>query len=241
MGNDERPTDAIGRSGEAKRRIVVDMFDRIAPRYDTMNLLVSMGQTGLWRRRALAGLDLPAAARLLDVGCGTGSVPRFLRGRRPDVTVEGMDPSEAMLKRARELDGQTTYFCGDAAAIDRPDGHYQVVTTFYTTRNFADLRPALAEMLRVLAPGGTLLVLDSFPPTHRWVGAAQKAWLGHVVPWVVAPFTDADAYRYLGRSIEAHVKVEQLGQMLKELGCDEVSVGAFSFGAAHCVRARKGA
>lgn len=241
MGTDERPTDAIGRSGEDKRRIVVGMFDRIAPRYDTMNLLVSFGQTGVWRRRALAGLDLPTAARVLDVGCGTGSVPRFLWERRPDLVVEGMDPSEVMLAQARALDAHTTYFRGDAAAIDRPDGHYQAVTTFYTTRNFADLRPALAELLRVIEPGGSLLVLDSFPPTRRWVGAAQRAWLGHVVPWVVAPFTDADAYRYLGRSIEAHVQVDQLAQMLRDEGCDEVEIEAFSFGAAHCVRATKAA
>ena len=233
------PTHAVGLHGEDKRRVVVDMFDRIAPRYDTLNLLISLGQTGLWRRRALASLDLPSAARVLDVGCGTGSVPRFLGSRRPDLTVEGMDPSEAMLEQARELDPETAYFQGDVSAIDRPDGHYQVVTTFYTTRNFPDLRPALQEMLRVLAPGGRLLILDSFPPSNRWVGAAQRAWLGHVVPVVVAPFSDAGAYRYLARSIDAHVQVQELAEMLTDLGCEAVQVQQLSFGAACCVSARR--
>jgi len=237
MSHQVDPRDAIGLHGDDKRRIVVDMFDRIAPTYDTLNLLVSLGHTGLWRRRALATLDLPSAARVLDVGCGTGSVPRFLRTRRPDLLVEGMDPSSVMLQRARELDPDTTYFLGDAGAIDRADGHYQAVTTFYTTRNFADLEPALGEMLRVLSPGGTLLILDSFPPVNRWVGAAQRAWLGHVVPAAVAPFGDAGAYRYLAQSIDAHVQVTQLREMLRGLGCDEVVLQPFSLGAAHCVRA----
>jgi demethylmenaquinone methyltransferase / 2-methoxy-6-polyprenyl-1,4-benzoquinol methylase len=237
MGRRTDPTEAIGLRGEDKRRIVVDMFDRIAPRYDTLNHLVSLGQTGLWRSRALGMLDPPSGARVLDVGCGTGSVTRWMQQRRPDVTVEGMDPSAAMLERARELDPEATYFDGDAGNIDRPDGAFQAVTTCYTTRNFADLKPALVELLRVLEVGGTLLILDSFPPSNRFVGAAQRMWLGYVVPAIVAPFSDAEAYRYLARSIDAHVPAAQLGEMLRELGCDSVNVTALSFGAAHCIRA----
>lgn len=234
------PTDAVGLRGEDKRRIVVDMFDRIAPHYDTLNHLVSLGQTGLWRHRALATLDLPSGVRVLDVGCGTGSVTRWMQDRRPDVTLEGMDPSTVMLAQARELAPEATFFAGDAGHIDRPDGTFQAVTTCYTTRNFADLQPALAEMLRVLAVGGTLLILDSFPPGNRVVGAAQRFWLGHVVPALVAPFSDAKAYRYLARSIDAHVPVARLAQMLGELGCDDVTVTPLSLGAAHCVRAIRG-
>ena len=158
---------AVALRGEKKTRFVTSMFDSIADRYDLMNALLSFGMTSLWRKRAFRWLALSEGDRVLDVGCGTGWVPRFLHRRQEGLEIEALDVSPNMLQLAREKDSRTNYFEGDVANIEREDGSYDLVTTIYTLRNFPDRERSLAEMLRVLKRGGRLLILDAFPPRNR--------------------------------------------------------------------------
>jgi len=234
------PKTAAATKGEARRAYVRALFDRLAPRYDTLNLVISLGQTTWWRRRALSGLGLEAGARVLDVGTGTGWVARRLKKAYPGVAVEGIDSSEGMLAQARRRDPEGAYFEGDAAAIPRPDGSYDLVTTVFTTRNFHDLPAALREMVRVLRAGGRLLILDTFPP--RGPGpfrAASRLWLERVVPAIAAPFSDRESFEYLAETVRTHVSPDEIARTLRDLGCSEVRIEHYSFGTATRILAAK--
>jgi len=229
----------VGLQGDAKRRLVASMFDRVAPTYDTLNLVVSLGQTSLWRHKTLRGAQLAPGDRVLDVGCGTGSVPRWLRRRHAEIAIEGMDVSAGMLAEAARRDPAGVYFEGGAEAIPRPDGHYRLVTSFFTTRNFADMRAAVTEMVRVTEPGGALLLLDSFPLPDGPVARFHHLWMGRVVPWLVSAVADPEPYRYLADSIEAHVPPQTIAALLSEAGCATVQTRDFSFGAATLLSATR--
>lgn len=234
------PADAVALRGNEKRDVVRTMFDRIAPNYDLLNLIISLGQTTWWRKRALRGLGLTAGQRVLDVGCGTGWVVQFLRRRYPGVIGEGMDLSPRMLDEARRIDPDGNYFEGDVCELDRPDDTYDLVVTVFTSRNFPDLDKSVSEMMRVLKPGGSLIVLDSFPalPGSFW-GKLQRLWMRRIVPILVRPFADPKAYGYLAESIENHVAASQLAALCGEHGAREVRIDDYSFGSATRVMAFK--
>lgn len=235
------PTEAVAMRGEEKRAVVRHMFDTIAPSYDRMNLVISVGQTSWWRKRAFAKMNFGPNQRVLDVGCGTGIAVQKLKKQYPGMEVEGMDLSPGMLEEARKLDPDSTYFEGDVCSIDRPDAYYDTVITIYTSRNFPDLEGSVRDMMRVLKPGGTLLVLDSFPaPEGSLWGAFQSFWMGSVVPILVRPFSDPQAYSYLAASIQNHVSAETLGEICIAEGASSVDITPFSFGSATCVIATKG-
>jgi demethylmenaquinone methyltransferase/2-methoxy-6-polyprenyl-1,4-benzoquinol methylase len=226
--------------GEEKRTYVTALFNRLASRYDALNLLVSLGQTTVWRKRALRGFQLAREASVLDVGCGTGWVVRYLSRRYPDALIEGVDISPTMVEEARKRDSKCTYLVADVASIPRDDEVFDLVTTVFTTRNFPDLGVAIREMLRVLKPGGRLLILDSFPQNRRsawW--AIQRFWMRQIVPVIVRPFADPQAYKYLAESIESHVSVPALSALLLSSGAEKTEMDSYSFGSAWCIVAKK--
>ncbi len=233
------PADAAALRGDGKRAFVRDVFDRLAPRYDGLNLVISLGQTTLWRARAFSGLELRPGARVLDVGCGTGVSVRALRARYPGVRVEGLDLSEGMIEEARRRDPGGAYEVGDVTALPHGDAAFDLVTTVYTTRNFPDLDRALDELVRVTRPGGRVLVLDSFPPrAGSAFGALHATWLREVVPRLVAPFADRRSFEYLAESILRHVEPEELAARFRRRGCD-AEVRSYSLGAATRVLATR--
>eukprot|EP00899_Mesostigma_viride_P021174 jgi/Mesvir1/29058/Mv18366-RA.1 len=225
------------------------MFDKIAASYDLVNLFISLGQTTVWRVWALTGpaRQLEKRARVLDVGCGTGWVSWFLHRFFPSkqLDVEGLDCSRRMLERARRVDPDTKFVCGDVCdmkAAGMATGSFDMVTTVYTLRNFPDLERSLAEMFRVLRPGGRLLILDAFPPPPRsCMGVLLRFWLNAVLPRVAAMFSDAKAYAYLSTSIQRTVRAEEVARILQQLdGCvDPPTITYYSFGAAARLMATK--
>jgi demethylmenaquinone methyltransferase/2-methoxy-6-polyprenyl-1,4-benzoquinol methylase len=225
---------------EQKRDYVRGMFDALAPSYDRMNLVISVGQTTLWRKRALKGLPLGEGTRVLDIGTGTGWVVTYLRGKYPGTRVEGTDLSPGMLVEARRIDPEGEYFEADVCALPCEDETYDLLTTVFTTRNFPGLDDAVSEMMRVTKPGGQVLVLDSFPPPEgSFWGAFQAFWMSKVVPILVRPFADPNAYRYLAASIQNHVSADELAALFRAHGADQVEVSPYSFGSATRVLARK--
>lgn len=226
--------------GGAKREYVRSLFDNISPQYDFCRLLVFAGHTSLWYRRALRDLGLRAGDRILDVGCGTGESTRFLRQHYKGTRVDGMDLSPGMLSVARRHDPQGTYFEGDVTEIPRPDASYDLVLTAFTFRNFPDHEASMREMVRVLAPGGRLVILDHFYPqdSELWQ-AAYTTWMRKVAPTLVKPFVeDNTPYRYLAESIINQLSIPQFGELMSKCGAELIHADKYTGGAAARLIAR---
>lgn len=223
-------------TGDAKRTYVRTLFDRLAPRYDLLNQIVSLGQVPWWRWRALRRLRFAPGARLCDVGCGTGVVTRALRRRFPEAEVVGADLSPGMIEAAAARDPLGRYEVADVTRMAADPRRYDGIVTVFTTRNFPDLDEALDNLCGALAPGGQLLVVDTFRPVGpAWWRGLQAVWMRRVVPALVRPFADPRAFRYLGESILAHVTDDELVARLTQRGCRLAWRARYSFGTASAV------
>lgn len=182
--------------GDDKQRAVEAMFDRIAPRYDRLNRIISLGQDRRWRRHTVAALRLPAGATVLDLGCGTGDLCE-------DVTAAGyaavgVDFSAGMLTAAQT---RAPLVRADALTLPVPDASADGVVSGFALRNFVDLDRFFRECARVLRPGGRVAALETAEPTSPLLRAGHHLWFRRVVPLVGARLAhDAEAYQYLPRS-----------------------------------------
>jgi demethylmenaquinone methyltransferase/2-methoxy-6-polyprenyl-1,4-benzoquinol methylase len=188
-----------------ERKSVATMFDQVAPWYDAMNERMSLGLHRVWRRRTAAAL--PAGGRVLDLATGTADLAIALARR--GCTVVGVDLSAGMLALGRRKVGQAglaqaiTLLQGDVLALALPAGSFDAASNAFLLRNLADMRPALAEMARVVRPGGRLACLEiAYPQFAPW-RALFRLYFDHIVPWLGRRLTGAGpAYRYLPASLE---------------------------------------
>jgi len=196
-----------------KQRYVTTMFDLVAPSYDRFTRWFSYGMDRGWKAElvAEAAARAPGRATVLDAACGTGDVAlalsHALRGR--DTRVMGLDPSPGMLANRRDSPG-VTYVRGDLMALPSPGGSVDVVTAAYAFRNVPDHRAALAEVARVLVPGGVLLSLDFYRPEAEWWRRLFLHYLrlaGNLYGWMW--HGEAEAYGYIARSIAKYVTATQ--------------------------------
>jgi demethylmenaquinone methyltransferase/2-methoxy-6-polyprenyl-1,4-benzoquinol methylase len=199
------------RSSPSFEHDVQAMFTHIARRYDWFDHLVSGGSDYLWRPRALWALDRRRrerpTRRILDIGCGTGDLAVLAAHRFPHAQVIGEDFTRAMLARAAArndlpgLDGRVSF--GRASALRLPfrDGTFDVVMSAFVFRNLPRLPDAIAELRRVIAPGGTLLTLEITEPISPSFRALFHAYFDRVVPWLGVAVHSAGPYRYLPESL----------------------------------------
>lgn len=182
--------------GEEKQRLVRDMFDAIAPRYDLVNRIMTFRLDVRWRKRTVRDLDLPVGSRVLDLAAGTGDLCRDLgaAGLRPI----GVDLSFGMLAAAR-TDAPLVH--ADALRLPVPDAAVDGVTCGFALRNFVDLDAFLAEVGRVVRPGGRIALLEVSQPANPVMRFGHGVYFGKVVPRIGALLSDADAYRYLPESV----------------------------------------
>jgi ubiquinone/menaquinone biosynthesis methyltransferase len=205
---------------DGKRRYVRRLFATIADRYDFITIALSYGQDRRWKRRLISLASLQPADRVLDLACGTGDL-LFAAADRVDLAV-GLDITHRMLqlagaKRAAPL------VAGDMAALPFPDASFTVVTTGYGLRNVPDLRAAIAEIRRVLAPGGRLLSLDFNRPSNPVVRAAYLAYLTVVGSTLgFALHRDPDTYRYIPESIRRYPGAAGVARLLEAEGFGDV-------------------
>lgn len=199
--------------GEDKVRAVRAMFDTIAPRYDAVNKVISLGLDRAWRRRAVRALSLPAGSLLLDVACGTGDLCREASraGHRPI----GLDFAGEMLAHART---DAPLVQADALHLPARDGSIDGITCGFALRNVADLGELFDEFARVLRPGGRIALLDVHEPTNRVVRAGHHVWFHRIVPLIGGALSDRAAYRYLPLSTAYLPPSEQMVEMLRARG-----------------------
>jgi demethylmenaquinone methyltransferase / 2-methoxy-6-polyprenyl-1,4-benzoquinol methylase len=183
-------------TGEDKTRRVREMFDAIAPRYELVNRLITFGLDGHWRTRCVDALALPAGSVVLDVASGTGDlcVAAAQRGLRP----LALDLSAGMLS-VRRSPAPAVQCAAEALPIGY--GSVDGVVCGFALRNFTHLDAALAEMARVLRPGGRVALLEVGAPERPLTRACFDVWFSRVVPMIGGALSDTAAYRYLPASV----------------------------------------
>lgn len=222
---------------EHKHSFVRDMFDRIAPRYDLVNRLMTFGLDQRWRRQLLDALAVGPGERVLDLATGTGDIAQMAAERRASAV--GLDLSGGMLVGARRRNPAMCFVQGDGAALPLPDASVDVVTCGFALRNFSDLRAVLAECARVLRAGGRIGILEVDTPRSRLLRAGHALHFQHLVPRIGALLSDADAYRYLPASASYLPNDAELRALLEAVGFESVGKASHLAGAAQRVTATR--
>jgi demethylmenaquinone methyltransferase/2-methoxy-6-polyprenyl-1,4-benzoquinol methylase len=225
---------------------VRDIFDSIAPSYDLLNHLLSMGLDRRWWRRsarAFAGVLQNPQARVLDLCCGTGDMTAALLAQRPAAAepVTGVDFSAQMLDRARTkyTAANAVWVEADAMHLPFPDNSFDLVTSAFGFRNLTNYAAGLTEIHRVLKPGGRLGILECNQPDGL-SGAMYTLYFRHVLPIIGGLISgDRAAYRYLPASVARFPRPPQMLALLAEAGFTDCAWDAYLLRAAGLYRATK--
>ena len=223
---------AAGKTGQVEA-----MFDSIAPAYDTMNRLMTMGIDRSWRRKAVEMVASSAPRSILDVATGTGDFAIALAEAVPGATVTGIDLSGQMLAIGRRkvekasLDGRITLQKGDCLALPFADGSFDAITVAFGIRNFEDLDKGLSEMCRVLKPGGHLVILELTTPDRFPMKQLFSIYSKVVIPLLGKLLSkDKSAYRYLPDTIKVFPQGEVMKGVIARAGFSEVNFKRLTFG-----------
>jgi demethylmenaquinone methyltransferase/2-methoxy-6-polyprenyl-1,4-benzoquinol methylase len=214
-------------SGTLAPSDVRTMFDRIAPVYDLMNHVMSAGLDRRWRR-ITAEAVVRHGDRVLDACCGTGDLAvASLRAGAGDVV--GLDFSPRMLERARRKRPSVSWVEGDLLALPFGDASFDAATVGFGVRNVDDLPRALAELRRVLRPGGRVGILEITTPTGM-LASFYRVWFDRVVPLLGKVFRGGGAYTYLPASVRRFPGPAELTALVAEAGFTRVRCRAFAGG-----------
>jgi demethylmenaquinone methyltransferase/2-methoxy-6-polyprenyl-1,4-benzoquinol methylase len=224
-------------SPEAKRRFVRAMFDRIAPRYDAMNRLLTLGLDQRWRRAALEAVAVGPGDLVVDLACGTGDLCELAaqRGAR----VVGVDFAREMLRSAGRRRVGAALVQADAQALPLASASASAVTCGFALRNFVSLDAVLRECARVLRPAGRLALLEVDRPSAALVRAGHSLYFDHVVPRVGALLSDRAAYRYLPESTSYLPPEPELLARVARAGFRAVRKRSLLLGAAQLLTAER--
>ena len=206
-------------SGTLHSDEVRGMFDRIAPVYDAMNRVMTAGLDRSWRRLAVQAVVQPGD-RVLDACCGTGDLA--IAAEREGGVVTGLDFSPGMLERARRKSDTVTWVEGDLLALPFDDDSFDSATVGFGVRNVADLEAALAELRRVLRPGGRLAILEITQP-RGILKPFFSLWFDRIVPLLGKVVPGGKAYTYLPASVRRFPGAEDLRALMERHGFGDVS------------------
>ncbi|NIQ11103.1 MAG: bifunctional demethylmenaquinone methyltransferase/2-methoxy-6-polyprenyl-1,4-benzoquinol methylase UbiE [Gammaproteobacteria bacterium] len=214
-----------------KGRGIRDMFDRIAPRYDLLNRLLSLGIDRRWRRFAVRQLAIPEGGKVLDIATGTGDVALEI-GRQTDgsVTIVGSDFTQGMLVLGSEKIADSSYhqriLLVNAAceSMPHPSNIFDGITIAFGIRNVVDRQAGLEEMARVLKPGGRAVILEFATPRNSIFRAIYLFYFLRVLPWLGGLFSQKSAYQYLPDSVLEFPDRETFSSMMEDAGFENVQV-----------------
>jgi demethylmenaquinone methyltransferase/2-methoxy-6-polyprenyl-1,4-benzoquinol methylase len=221
---DSRPSrDSAQFAGQVNR-----MFDRIAGHYDAMNSVMTAGLHHRWRRRAADRAQLGPGDVALDVCCGTGDLAVELARRvAPDGRVVGCDFSEPMLDLARDkvggaAGGSVRFEWADALELPYGPDQFDAVAVGFGVRNLADLDRGLGEMVRVVKPGGRLVILEITTPSRPPLSTFYSLWFDRAVPLLGTVAGDRDAYTYLPESVRSFPSPLGLAEKMDAAGLSQI-------------------
>ncbi|NLZ18875.1 MAG: bifunctional demethylmenaquinone methyltransferase/2-methoxy-6-polyprenyl-1,4-benzoquinol methylase UbiE [Bacteroidales bacterium] len=218
---------------------IQQMFDGIAPGYDRLNHLMSLGVDRCWRRRAIRETVTPDWAQsILDIACGTGDFSLAVAKKmHPDSRVTGLDLSEGMLAVMRVkleragLAGRISCEQGGSEAMRFAEGSFDVAAISFGIRNSEHREAALREILRVLRPGGRIVILELSVPEGKFLRACYNLYFMHFVPWIGGLVSgDKAAYRYLPASVQRFPGRREWMATMERCGFAQVRHRAFTFG-----------
>lgn len=220
-----------------KKQQVAEMFDRIAFRYDFLNRFLSGGIDVYWRKKAIRQLLPYGPQTILDVATGTADMAILMTRHLFRARITGIDISTGMLEIGRQkiarlkLDGRVTLHTGDSEHIHFPDNSFDAVTVAFGIRNFENLEKGLSEMLRVLRPGGHLLVLEFSQPKRAGFRHLYEGYMRLVASPVGRLLSrNREAYQYLNASVRAFPEGKALVNVLDKTGYTETSFRPLSMG-----------
>ncbi|MBB4304625.1 demethylmenaquinone methyltransferase/2-methoxy-6-polyprenyl-1,4-benzoquinol methylase [Rhodobium orientis] len=228
---------------EGRRSRIRSVFQDIAPRYDLMNDLMSGGTHRMWKARfadmvkestaVAAAAERGTAARIVDLAGGTGDIAERIRARLPDADIFVCDPSTAMLSVAQQRPELTgTCIAAEGERLPFADASVDAVTLSFGLRNMTEPEGALAEVNRILVPGGQLFILE-FSQPEPWFAPVYRAFSRTVIPTLGAVVTqNRGAYRYLIESIAAFPDPKVVAASLTATGYARVDIKRLFFGVA---------
>ncbi|MBK9381874.1 MAG: bifunctional demethylmenaquinone methyltransferase/2-methoxy-6-polyprenyl-1,4-benzoquinol methylase UbiE [Chitinophagaceae bacterium] len=224
-------------SEKSKKQQVADMFDKIASRYDLMNRFLSARTDIGWRKKAIQKLKKDNPQHILDVATGTADMALMAYKMLKPAYITGIDISEGMLELGRkkiekeQLGDKIQLHVGDSETIKSAENTFDAVMVAFGVRNFENLEKGLTEMLRVLKPGGQLIVLEFSKPRSKAVKKFYNLYMGIVAPQVARWFKqNKEAYKYLNESAKAFPDRHLFTDILKKVGYSNTEFQPLSFG-----------
>ena len=221
------------------------MFDAISPKYDLLNRIISGGIDIKWRRNVVDFLVQKKPQKILDVATGTGDLAVALIKTQASEII-GIDISKGMLVIGNEKVKKTQWEkkikmkIGDSEDIDYPENYFDAVTVAFGVRNFESLDKGLAEIFRVLRPGGDLVILETSVPQKIFVKQFYRFYTHSVMPFIGWFFSkDKSAYQYLSDSANSFPFGEAFNNILKKIGFIDVEDIPQTFGVVTIYRAKK--
>ncbi len=217
-----------------KQSFVQGMFDRISPKYDLVNRLMTFGLDQGWRREVVHRLDLGPGQKVLDVACGTGDFLKLLKTSGLDPT--GIDLSFGMLKHNHS---GAALVQGSAINLPFRDGSFSGLTCGFALRNFIELKMVFTEFARVVKSEGRIGILEVATPTNPLIRVGHSVYFNHVVPVIGGAMSDHSAYRYLPKSVEYLPSELELQSMMSASGFYEIERVSVGLGAAQIIMATR--
>ena len=226
---------------------IAAMFDRISPKYDRLNHLLSLNIDKIWRKKTAKAVAKCQPKTILDLATGTADLAIALAKHNPQAHIVGMDISEKMLVIGKEkvkqrgLESQIELQLGDAASLPFGDNSFDAVTVAFGVRNFEDRGRGLAEIHRVLKPNGSAFILEFSMPERFPVKQLYRLYFKHILPKIGGMVSkDASAYTYLPDSVERFPKPSDFLGMLTSQGLVEGHLKPLCCGIATLYSAKKG-
>jgi demethylmenaquinone methyltransferase/2-methoxy-6-polyprenyl-1,4-benzoquinol methylase len=217
------------------------MFERIAPRYDLLNRLMTAGQDRAWRRQVIRLASLPEGGRLLDLGAGTGDLSGEALRQHPSSRPLAADFTPGMLRVGKlRYAGRLDWCAADALHLPFPNQSFDAIVSGFLLRNVVDLPQALSEQQRVLKPGGRLVALDTTRPPRSLLTPFIRFHMHTIIPFLGKIISgQADAYRYLPETSEGFLSAEELQKRIAAAGFRQVEFRRLMFGTIAIHWARK--
>jgi len=228
-----------------KKEQVRNMFNTIAPRYDFMNRLLTLRIDVKWRRKAVGLVKQNAPQYILDVATGTGDFAIEMAHILSPEKIIGIDIADGMLELGRKkihnkgLDSLIEMQEADSENLPFGDNSFDLAGSSFGVRNFEDLEKGLGEMLRVLKPGGRILILEASDPKNMPLKGLYTAYMRRICPAIAGVFSENRAYDYLNRSVAAFPTGSEFTAILQKVGFTEASCIPLTLGVASIYIAKK--